>query len=525
MLHSMVQSLQQSLKSHRNWLGLRPAAPLPDRLLVKPLDMWSGQITNGDALAQGMFHLRGQSFQLHGGHWYPPTLSPTTRKALHSFIWLRDLRAAAHASARQQARALFISWVHAHPKQESWIEETSTAGQRLSLWLSHYDFMAIDGEEDFDEHFFRAALKQTSLLIKAMIQGKTPPLTALKGAMIAAYALPGFEDKQGQLLARLPEAIKRTFYADGLHRSRSPQATLDSLADLLDLRGMLQSAGQDVPVAITDIIPHILGALRILRYGDRALAVMQGSSAGDIAHLNAVVSQAGMRAKPKKTLEEGAFSKAQHARTALLLDHGAVTRYQGHHAPLSFELAHGKERVFVNCGTHPHDENWQHILASAPAHNCALIEELELPAEIAVTLDQAHHSKEQSYFQASHHGYMKAAGITQTRSLYIGDDGNDVRGEESWTSDLDIAKPYTAIIRFHMHPRVIASLTEDHQSVLMRLPGGVGWHFRQSGAHLTIEESIYAGHQQEAPRKTQQIVLRAPLTPQGLTIKWAMQNS
>jgi uncharacterized heparinase superfamily protein len=49
-------------------------------------------------------------------------------------------------------------------------------------------------------------------------------------------------------------------------------------------------------------------------------------------------------------------------------------------------------------------------------------------------------------------------------------------------------------IRFHLHPNVQASLTQDGQAVLLRLPSGTGWKFRHEGAGaLALEPSIYSG--------------------------------
>jgi uncharacterized heparinase superfamily protein len=66
---------------------------------------------------------------------------------------------------------------------------------------------------------------------------------------------------------------------------------------------------------------------------------------------------------------------------------------------------------------------------------------------------------------------------------------------------------------------VIASLQQDGEAVLLRLPGGGGWRLRAEGAKVSLEESIYLGGAE--PRRSEQVVLTGPQDgPQH--VKWAI---
>ena len=83
----------------------------------------------------------------------------------------------------------------------------------------------------------------------------------------------------------------------------------------------------------------------------------------------------------------------------------------------------------------------------------------------------------------------------------MAESGEDIRGEDSVEGE----KPQAFVVRFHLHPGVVASMQQDGRSVVLRLPSGSIWTLRAKAAEMTIEESIYLGGTDQRP--TQQIVL------------------
>jgi uncharacterized heparinase superfamily protein len=75
------------------------------------------------------------------------------------------------------------------------------------------------------------------------------------------------------------------------------------------------------------------------------------------------------------------------------------------------------------------------------------------------------------------------------------------------------------MIRFHLHPNVTASLQQDNEAVLLRLPSGQAWRLRADGTKITIEESVYFGTAEA--RRAEQIILAGHQDgPQQ--VKWAI---
>ena len=74
------------------------------------------------------------------------------------------------------------------------------------------------------------------------------------------------------------------------------------------------------------------------------------------------------------------------------------------------------------------------------------------------------------------------------------------------------------LLRFHLHPAVMATPQIDEQAVLLKLPSNQFWRLRAKGAKVAVEESLYLGGGE--PRRTSQIVLIAE--PATDTVQWAI---
>ena len=119
------------------------------------------------------------------------------------------------------------------------------------------------------------------------------------------------------------------------------------------------------------------------------------------------------------------------------------------------------------------------------------------------------------WLEASHDGWKRPFGAIHRRRLYLAESGEDLRGEDV----VEAASPQPFILRFHLHPAVNASLQQDGQTVLLRLPGGGGWRLKADGAQLALEESIYLGGPE--PRRSEQVVLTG-FADGPQQVKWAI---
>ena len=501
---------------------------VPDAPALPVRDPWPGDPARGARILKGEMELGGSVRALVPGGWRDTAGHEILRAAAHGFTWLRDLRALGTDGARSRARALVADWI-ATP-HERLAERPDVAGARITAWLGHYDFFAASADDTF-RHRLMARLVADARTLAATLPADeldARALTALKGMIAAAVALPDHAAFLTRALRYLPQEIARQVLPDGCHAERSPAAQLTALQDLTEIRALLQAAQAQPPAALSSAIERMAPALRALLHGDGGLVLFNGAKEDSAALINLVLTQAGRGGRAPAGLTEGGFHRLQAGRSVLVVDCGAppppgIDRF-AHAGTLSMELSIGRERLIVNCGAAPTAEAaWRDALRATAAHSTLVIADVnssELkpgglgrhPSLVDVQRQEANGAH---WLEASHDGYRAVNGALHRRRLYMAESGEDIRGEDA----VEAPSPLPYVVRFHLHPAVAASLQPDHETVVLRLPGGTSWRLRAEGAQVTLDESVYLGGPERRP--TQQVVLTGPADgPQH--VKWAI---
>ncbi|HTR18332.1 MAG TPA: heparinase II/III family protein [Acetobacteraceae bacterium] len=513
------------LPSLRESIGM---GRVPDAPALPVRDPWPGDPTRGGRLLKGEMEQAGSLCLLQPGNW-ADAASTFLRAQAHGFTWLRDLRALGTDSARMRARALVADWI-ANGSADPLAQRPDVTGARIAAWLGHYDFFAASAEDDFRQRLM-ARLVADARALAAQLPAEerdARALTALKGLIAAAVALPDNAAYLTRALRFLPQEIARQLLADGCQVERSPAAQLSALQDLTEIRAMLQAAQAQPPAALPAAIERMALALRVLRHGDGGLALFNGAKEELPALIELVLSQAGRAGRPPVGLNEGGFQRMQAGRSTLIIDCGVppapgLDRY-AHAGTLAFELSVGRDRMIVNCGGAPAaGPEWQAASRATAAHSTLVVADInssELrveglgrrPEKVDVQRQEANGAH---WLEASHDGYAGPFGAVHRRRLYMAETGEDIRGEDA--VEADSPQPYT--VRFHLHPNVQAAMLKDGDGVLLRLASGGGWRLRGEGAQVSLEESVYLGGME--PRRSEQVVLTGTMDgPQQ--VKWAI---
>jgi len=502
---------------------------VPDAPAVPVRDPWLGDPARGARLLKGELAYFGAVRVLKPGAWADAEGSLVMRAHAHGFTWLRDLRMIGTDAARMRARALVGDWIdtgHTDPVAQL----PDVAGARIAAWLGHYDFFAASADDSFRQRMMWRAVNDARLLSASL-----PPeeqdgraLTALKGLMAASIALPDHAPYQQRTLKFLLQEIGRQVLPDGGHIERSPAAHLEALKNLVEIRALLHVSGSGgMPAAIGAAIDRLSLALRTLRHGDGGLALFNGTRDEHATVVEQVLTQAGRASRAPAALPDVGFHRLNTGRTVLIVDAGpppphGVDRFS-HAGTLSFELSIGRERLVVNCGAAPlGNAAWTDAARATAAHSTLVIADTSSseikpqglgrrPEKVTVERNEANGAH---WLEASHDGYRKPFGAIHRRRLYLAESGGDIRGEDV----IEAATPQPFTIRFHLHPGVAASMVQDGEGALLRLPSG-GWRLRAEGAKMSLEESIYLGGNE--PRRSEQVVLTGMQDgPQH--VKWAI---
>jgi uncharacterized heparinase superfamily protein len=521
----------------------------PEALARSFRDLWPGDAARGAALLRGEFAWGGAARRLEpapeevtGPEGWDAAAGPALwRAAAHGFAWLRDLRALGTDAARLRARDLTEDWLLRGSTLDLALAP-QVAAARISAWLGHWDFLAATADDGFRKRLL-LRLSQDARGVALSLpaeQAHRGALVTLKGALAAAVALEE-EGWANRVLRCLPEELGRQFHADGGHVERSPLQQLLAVQDLIEIRNLLHGSGMNAPPQLAATLDRAGLALRMLRHGDGALAVFNGSDEASAALVDLVLTQAQSRGRAPQSLDNTGFHRLQAQRTVVLLDAGAPPVGRGrdiasglplgadrfaHAGTLGFEMSVGRERMVVSCGAAPAaEEEWRDALRSTAAHSTLVLADTnssELRADglgrrpEKVTADRVEHQG-QLWLDLCHDGWRKPYGALHRRRLYLSASGEDLRGEDMLEFPEEGAEVPPFVVRFHLHPDVVVSLQQDESGALLRLPSRQGWRLRAMGCRVELEESIYLGAE---PRRTSQVALHAE---NGATaVQWAI---
>ncbi len=504
---------------------------MPDAPALPVRDPWPGDPGRGARLLRGELEIGGGVLALRPGGWSAATGSALLETSAHAFTWLRDLRALGTDAARLRARALVSEWVATLPAVDV-AHRPDVVGARLTAWLGHYDFFAATADDAFRQRLMARLVSDARSLSAALPAEELDAraLTALKGLIAAAVALPEHAAFLTRALRFLPQEIARQILPDGCHAERSPAAQLAALQDLTEIRALLQAAQVAPPAVLTGAIERMAPALRMMRHGDGGLALFNGSKEASGALVDIALTQAGRSGRGPVALSDGGFQRLQAGRSLLIVDCGAppppgLDRY-AHAGTLSMELSVGRDRMIVNCGAFPAGSpEWRDATRATAAHSTLVIADVSsseltpdgLGRRPMLVEAQRQEANGAHWLEASHDGWKRLFGAVHRRRLYLAESGEDVRGED--VVEAPTPQPFT--LRFHLHPDVNASLQQDGEAVLLRLRSGGGWRLRADGARMSLEESVYLGGHE--PRRSEQVVLTG-FADGPQQVKWAVSK-
>lgn len=512
-----------------------------------PMDAWPGDATNGGAILDGEFHLADQTVVLDASpmtdaFWQPEGASDAWYAGLHSFHWLRDLRALGGDEARRQARSLVFGWLYCNAlwNGDSWAP--ALMGARIANWIGLHDFFCASADEGFRSCIFDSLARQTRHL-RRMVPGRLHGarlVTAVKGLAYGSLCLPDRQPYLAEVHRLLERELPHQILPDGGHAERNPSVQLGVLRDLIDIRSALRAAKAEVPPALSQTIERMTPVLRLFRHGDGGLALFNGGSEEDHALIEAVVSQADCRARPLRGAPEMHFERLHGGRALVLMDVGLPPGpghdRRAHAGALSFEFSVGRERLVVNCGAHPDIGNpWHQALAGTAAHSTVTVAETnssEISPQGGIGRRPGHvgcerqETAEEITILANHNGYSPNFGLLHRRALHLDQHGDALHGEDTLEPVIGAQpEPRPFAVRFHLHPSVQARIVDsvDGPAVLLRPTSGVAWRFTAEGGTIDLEPSVYC-NTAGSPRQTTQIVVSGEAGPAAASVSWAFNR-
>lgn len=521
--------------------------PKPQGLAASPRDLRPPDAETGRRILAGAFVFAGAGLTPgpRGDPFDRPSPDRRFAVALHRMGWLRDLVSLGEAGADEGLR-LVLEWRRSFARWNAfaWAPEVlerrvfnlACAARALCARASDAEVAAIALD-----------LARQARFLLGCNDGPTRAAEQAAAAAVAASALSG---KAGdRLLGRALKALERTLPVsvspDGGHASRSPQAALELLFDLLTLDDALVQRGLAAPDEVMRAIDRLAGAVRFFTLADGRLAAFQGGEELSAPYVSAARALDEAEARGIPAARNGYYRL--EARSLQVVADAAPPGADAWSVaacaqPLAIEILAGAKRLIVGGGWSPDAQGPQAMrlvdaasTASVGDAPCGeplggVAAQLLGPRLTDVYEDveaRRHEAPGGLWLELAHDGWVKRFGLRHERRLYIDIEADELRGE-------DLFKPAGAargtggrkftpfMVRFHLHPDVSALIARDRKSVLLKAEGQeTGWWLRNDAIEVALEPSLH--YQNGQSRRSQQIVLRGQARlDAGAKIRWKL---
>jgi len=519
-----------------------------DGLVFLPQNPWPGDPSRANDLFRGQYRFLGR--EASAPNQPPWRLRPDDEdwsSELHSFEWLRHFEATGGEAASSQAQRLVRSWIDLCSDIDPTIWSPGVLGRRLIAFLSHGKFLIRQSKFGFETPFINSVHRQWRHLQRTADDAPfgAPQLFAAVGLVYGAISLSGGDKLIEKYLHRVEELATRLKFRGGGCYSRSPSDLKGMLELFLALREAVLERGFEVPRWLQETISLMASSLLELRHGDGGLALFNGGLEDRTENLDRMLKKAD--AENKKELlnaNSSGYQRLTAGETILIVESSAPPAGQfglaAHSGGTAFEMSAGQHRLVVNCGSGRYRGNdWSNAARTTAAHSTLHFADANAwqihanggfgPNPAPLYCQRHEDDSGSSWLELQHEGYRKRFGLIHHRRIYLNGSGLDVRGEDRLEQVAPEGGKVSdkiaggAVIRFHLHPNVRASVLHGGQAVLLRLADGKGWRFRANTAQVTMQDSIYLG-QVDRVRRSQQILLTSESNPGDTVIKWAFQQ-
>lgn len=514
--------------------------PTPKRLLFAPQDLRTADPTVATDIYAGYFVFAGRALATGGRSPFEfPALSPAWGEALYGFGWLCHLRAAGTALARANARSLVDEFISQGRGDRRIADQTHVLARRLISFLNQSPFILDGADHAFYKRFLRA-IGQAVRDLERDVQEHPRPIRRLSAAVALCYAglcCEGLDSTLRLAAKTLVRELERQVLPDGGHASRNPRVLMEFLLDILPLRQIYASRGLDPPSALVHAVDRMLPMVRMFRHGDGTLSHFNGMGLTAADHLATLLRYDESRARPISHAPHTGYERMEGGTTLVVVETGPAPAPphagEAHAGCLSFELSSGPQRIVVNCGAPRGSGEAAQAARSTAAHSTATLDDASscrflavqgswlerrlaawlirrlgptlLAGPRTVPVERSERSDAQ-VVHASHDGYRPRFGVTHERRWQLAADGEWLDGDDVFHRGDDASSGVAAAIRFHLHPGVKPSLSEDGHVVTLVLPNREAWRFETFSHPARLEESVFFATI-DGVRRTEQIVV------------------
>lgn len=306
--------------------------------------------------------------------------------------------------------------------------------------------------------------------------------------------------------------LKNSFQDDGLLLSGNPQQLLRVLFIFNDIKRIYEANNASCPELIISTLNHGVQVIRQLRHGDGALTVLHGGQEDDSILIDKLIKSLAIRSKKINKLTIRRLSLGS---SVVIMDCTSPTQYGLKCASsLAIEFSDGPHRIVVNCGipSFYKQSRERNLFCNTAAHSSVVINNTNSSfinsdnkksnkgINIRIT-PESKQTEQKNLIEASHNGYIERFDCGHVRCLQLINKGSVFIGKDCLTSK----QALEFNLRFHLHPSVVAALTNKSRTAIIKCSPKRVWKFSCSNKSLSLENSVYWGNGEG--QKTQNIVI------------------
>jgi len=550
-------SLAERVTAGLHRLGYRSAlhrirlrGRFPLKLLAVPVDPIPGDVAAGERILRGRLLYAGYNAPARTAHFADPQAPAAWRDWAHSFVWLRDLAAAADRPAGAAvAEPLVARWLADHHDFDGVAWRPDLLALRLMSWTAYAPYILSSPDLVYRSAVLNALARWGRHLDRAIDRVPDGParVTAASGLIVAALIIPGVEARLVRAEGLLERALDAVVLPDGGTADRSPMTQLRLLEHLLFLQASYAARGRKPAAVVVAGFERLVPALKSIVMGDGGVGAWHGGGAVRPARIDHAVARSGIMPRPSRSTSFAGYQRLAAGKTLIVVDAAPPPQARAadaaHAGTLAFELSDGTNRLVVNCGGSspgaPLPPELAAALRTTAAHSTLVLADSNstrirpdgaLGKGVEEVIVNRQESEEGIWLDLAHDGYVRRFGVIHRRRLFLSANGGDLRGE-------DLIEPVPGRrlrrrgaragfdVRFHLGPGIEVTPTADGQAALLKLADGRVWQVRARGGALTVDDSVWIDPD-GVPRTTRQLVISGTTTAAGAaSVNWSFKRA
>ena len=227
-----------------------------------PENLWAGNPDEGKKIIDGFLSFYGEGVAFNERVWGKNNASINWNEELHTFEWIKDVKALGTNKARLFLRDNIREWIKYRRNWDSLSWRNDILAKRISNLMSNMSFFYNTADENFQKKFTKLINKQSIHLINTYKKEDygDKKIFVAKAIILAALSFKNLSRKLNLGINFLEQVIHKDISEDGLHYLRSPSEQFIFLQSLIDIKNFLGLSKIVIPKFLNENIMNVFSA-------------------------------------------------------------------------------------------------------------------------------------------------------------------------------------------------------------------------------------------------------------------------